>query len=373
MALAISDGAQVELTLNILLFLAQCIAVFVIASTVFDFVHFLLHRWQRSRIPLLKMFSAWHQVHHDFLDRDMQVHPELSSRNLWAHLVPEFITTLIVTAALALVFPLWPVVANLVLHVLLFAIRVKEEGIDINHMSMDRLDGRRHPFWVSPSYHAMHHVNPLGFYSSMFNIFDLLVGTSVAIRGKRIAVTGSTGAFGGVMVAELERRGAKVIRVGRDLTLDPSEIDILVLAHGARGDRDVTWAANYDTFITLGTAFIAACRERLVPAEIWAVGSEAEIFGNDDYAISKRHFARYASQNWRNSADVTYRHIVPSAFRSRMNWSPFGPKWAVRGALFWISRGFAYAPVTYTSLAFWNWFKYRAAADGEPALARESR
>ena len=31
---------------------------------------------------------------------------------------------------------------------------------------------------------------------------------------------------------------------------------------------------------------------------------------------------------------------------------------AVRVSLFFITRGFCYVPVTYTSLAFWNYFKF---------------
>ena len=103
-------------------------------------------------------------------------------------------------------------------------------------------------------------------------------------------------------------------RVGRDLAVDFGQTDILVLAHGSRGED--AWEANYASFVRLGEAMIEAGRDRLVPPEIWAIGSEAEILGMDDYAMSKRQFADYAAANWRGARDVTYRHVVPAAFSS---------------------------------------------------------
>jgi monoglucosyldiacylglycerol epimerase len=224
-------------------------------------------------------------------------------------------------------------------------------------MSMERLSGRRNPFAVTASYHAMHHVNPLGFYSSFLNVFDLIFGTAWAIRGKRIAVTGATGAFGKAMADRLDRLGGKVTRVGRDLAVELAETDILVLAHGAKVDG--CWEANYQTPIEIGNAFIEAGRSRLVPPEIWGVGSETELYGFSDYAKSKQEFAAYVSSNWSNSPDVTYRHIVPAAFRSKMGWGLISADFAAAWALFLIRRGFSYVPVTYTTLALWNWFLYR--------------
>lgn len=349
-------------------FIVQSLAVFVVSSTAFDIIHWFLHRWQRSSIPLLRTFNAWHQVHHDFLGQDMQVRPELVKQNLWAHLVPEFLTSIIGTSAMVVIFPMWPVLAVVALHCVLFISRVRDEGVDVNHMSMKRLKGRRGLLAVSPSYHAMHHINPLAFYSSMLNVFDLIFGTSAQIRGKHIAVTGASGAFGGEMARQLEALGANVIRVGRDLDVDLEQVDILVLAHGARGGATTCFQANCRSSIELGERFIELGKDRLVPPEIWAVGSEAEIFGSDDYAMSKRRFAEYASWHWRRSDDVTYRHIVPSAFRSKMGWAPLGARWAVWSALFWIKRGFAYVPVTYTTLALWNFFAYRARGAVKPAF-----
>ena len=67
---------------NIVLYVIEGVVIFVISTLIFDIVHWLLHRWGKSKNPLLRTFSRWHWVHHSFLDRKMRVHPELVRQNL---------------------------------------------------------------------------------------------------------------------------------------------------------------------------------------------------------------------------------------------------------------------------------------------------
>jgi hypothetical protein len=150
--------------------------------------------------------------------------------------------------------------------------------------------------------------------------------------------------------------------------------DVLILAHGAKGQE--AWDANYTTFTELADLFITIGKDRLVPPEIWAVGSEAEFHGDMghadlvDYAASKRAFAQRAVGYYR-SPDVLYRHIVPSAFTSAMGPGAMSADTAARIALFFIRRGFSYVPVTLTTLAFWNYFRFiRLSPDLQPVQRR---
>jgi len=347
--------------------IVQMALLFVISTTLFDVVHWLLHRWQRSRWAILRTFSSWHQVHHDFLDKQMQVHPELAWRNFWAHLLPEYLTSV---GGTVVFFPFVEPIAVIIIvaiHTVLFGFRIVGEGMDPFHMAMDRLHGKRGVFMVNASYHAMHHINPMGFYSSFLNVFDMIMGTAVALRGKRVMLTGFGGAFGNCMAALLVKAGATVYTVSlRDMlvkdieALPLADFDILVMCHGLKhGEPSEIWRANSAATAYLGDTFITTNRNKLVPPEIWSVGSEAEVFGFDDYAMSKRFQADYARHNWHDNADVTYRHIVPSAFTSRMGRGLITANAAARWSLFLIRRGFRYVPVTYTGLAFINWLRYK--------------
>jgi hypothetical protein len=88
----------------------QGIVVFVVSTLLFDALHWLLHRWGRSKHPLLRTFSRWHWVHHQFLDRKMRVHAELVRQNLIYHVLPEYLTSMAGTLVFLFVFP-WPPVA----------------------------------------------------------------------------------------------------------------------------------------------------------------------------------------------------------------------------------------------------------------------
>ena len=61
--------------LDILAFILQAVVAFVVSTALFDALHWVLHKWEGSRIPLLRKFSSWHWVHHKFLGLDMQINP----------------------------------------------------------------------------------------------------------------------------------------------------------------------------------------------------------------------------------------------------------------------------------------------------------
>ncbi|HVY50668.1 MAG TPA: hypothetical protein VHA07_03820 [Devosia sp.] len=351
--------------------IAEALVTFAASTFIFDVIHWLLHRWTKSSVKLLRTFASWHHVHHRFLDGKMQVHADLAAANFWAHLLPEFLTSVAGTSLFYLIFHWIPVSIVILIHVWNFGANVMAEGMDANHMAMDRVSARQNLIKVNAAYHAMHHITPENYFSSYLNLFDLIFGRSCTIRHRRFVITGATGAFGSAMKRRLEALGAIVETARHGVDFGPGDTsrmraklaraDVLVLAHGAKGAD--AWDANFTTFVELADLFIEIGKERLVPPEIWAVGSEAELHGDmgqpelADYAASKRAFARRALAYYR-SPDVIYRHIVPSAFTSAMGPGLLSAGAATGLALFLIHRGFRYVPVTLTTLAFWNYWRF---------------
>jgi len=349
----------------------QGFVVFLVSTLIFDALHWLLHRWGRSKNRLLRRFSRWHWVHHRFLDRKMRVHPELVWSNLFFHIMPEYLTAMAGTVVFLLVFPWQPIAVVAAIRTVMLVFVIRDEGMDVNHMNMDRISGRQGVWWVDASYHAMHHVHPNNYFSSFANVFDMAFGTGAQISGRRFLITGAGGAFGSAMKTRIERLGGIVetAKHGVDFAAGDYDrmreklqtTDVLVLSHGAKSVG--CWDANYTTFRDLCDIFIAIGKDRLTPPEIWALGSEVEFhgdFGLDslrDYAASKRAFAACALDYYR-SPDVLYRHIVPSAFTSAMGPGPMSAGFAASLALFFIRRGFHYVPVTLTTLAYWNYFRF---------------
>lgn len=366
----------------VIIFLAQAALVFVLSTALFDAVHWLLHRWENSASPLLRKFSSWHWVHHKFLGQNMQINPAYVRANIWFHILPEYLTAMLGTVIFLAIFPWQPIALVAVVRTIMLGLTLREEGLDFNHMSMDRVGGQQSLLWVNNNYHAMHHVYPNSFFSSFANIFDLIMGTTCQIKGRRFLVTGTGGAFGSAMVKALEQRGAVVetAKSGTDFSAGNyaaleeklARAEVLILSHGAKSDD--CWNANYVTFRDITERFAAIGQTRLTPPEVWALGSEVEFHGDmgmdelKDYSSSKRAFAARARHFYR-SDDLIYRHIVPSSFTSAMGKGAMSADTAVKIALFLITRGFKYVPVTLTGLAFLNFFRFRyadTAADEAP-------
>lgn len=369
--------------LDIFFFLLQAALVFVASTVLFDALHWTLHRWEGSSIPLLRRLSSWHWVHHKFLGVDMQINPAYARANIWFHILPEYLTSMAGTVIFLLVFPWPPIAAVAVLRTVMLVMTLREEGLDYNHMSMDRVGGQQNLLWVGDNYHAMHHVYPHNFFSSFANVFDLLAGTTCQIKGRRFLVTGASGAFGSAMVEKLTRAGAIVetAKSGVDFSAgDYSAIrakletaDVLIMAHGAKTDD--CWNANFVTFRDLTELFTEVGNTRLAPPEVWALGSEVEFHGDmgmDElkaYSASKRAFAAKALDFYRSDA-LIYRHIVPSSFTSAMGKGAMSASTAADIALFFIRRGFRYVPVTFTGLAVLNYFRFRFLQKGQPEIVQ---
>ncbi|WP_108459294.1 hypothetical protein [Devosia naphthalenivorans] len=365
---------------DILAFILQAALVFIVSTALFDALHWILHKWETSRFPLLRKFSSWHWVHHKFLGLDMQVNPAYARANLWFHILPEYLTSMAGTLIFLLFFP-WPVIATVAaIRTIMLVMTIREEGLDYNHMSMDRVGGQQGLLWVDNNYHAMHHVYPHNFFSSFANVFDLAAGTACQIKGRRFLITGASGAFGSAMAAKLAALGGTVdtAKSGVDFTAGNyaatgeklERADVLVLSHGAKSED--CWNANYQTFCDLIDLFMETGKTRLAPPEVWALGSEVEFHGDmgmaelRDYSASKRAFALRARDYYRSNA-LIYRHIVPSSFTSAMGKGAMSASTAVGIALFFIRRGFRYVPVTLTGLAVLNYFRFRFFQKGEPA------
>ena len=357
---------------DIFVFLLQAVLVFVVSTALFDALHWLLHKWEDSSIPLLRTLSSWHWVHHKFLGLDLQVNPAYARANIWFHILPEYLTSMAGTLVFLLILPWPPIAAVAVLRTIMLVMTLREEGLDYNHMSMDRVGGQQGLLWVDNNYHAMHHVYPHNFFSSFSNMFDMIAGTTCQIEGRRFLVTGASGAFGSAMVEKLRKLGGIVETAKSGTDFAPGNYaamheklqraDVLVLSHGAKTDD--CWNANNVTFRELTELFTEVGKTRLAPPEVWALGSEVEFHGDmgmDElkaYSASKRAFALRARDYYHSDA-LIYRHIVPSSFTSSMGKGAMSAATAVSIALFFIRRGFRYVPVTLTGLAVLNYFRFR--------------
>ncbi|WP_437649036.1 hypothetical protein [Sorangium sp. So ce362] len=195
----------------------------------------------------------------------------------------------------------------LLLFSVLFAWVMFRRGRDSNHVDRAVVPAPG-ALLVDAAYHALHHAYPDRYMSSFTTVFDRLAGTGCALAGRRVAMTGATGALGAPLKEMLEREGAQVTGLRSNVVYTYDDYgrldaalqgaDILVLAHGSKTDHAMD--ANCASFVAIIERFRALHRGDKLPVEVWAVGSEIEChpaWGDPDlriYLESKRTFARRA-------------------------------------------------------------------------------
>jgi hypothetical protein len=341
------------------------------ATFVADIVHYALHAMARARSPALARIGALHDVHHRFLGSDLRIHHEYQTQNLFSHRIPEYATLVVATCVGFWCLPAGVVFAVIAWQTVLAALSTLRGGLDSNHMEVRRLSSPNAGWLVGPAYHALHHVFPENYMGSATKLFDMLFAKGCQIRGRRFAITGASGAFGRPLSQLIEAAGGRVtaIKHGCDydygdyerLNLQLADADVLVLCHGSKVQNAMQ--ANCESFVAIIERFREVGRDRKIPVEVWAVGSEIEAhpaWGDPEleiYLRSKRAFAKYARRYFHDDT-ILYRHIVPSAFTSPMGKGFMSGATAAMVALFFIRRGFRYVPVTYTGIALLNWLRF---------------
>lgn len=365
-------------------FLMCCTAHILVGSLTFDLVHCLAHRSHRSTWRTLRLLAWAHSAHHRYFDRNLEFNDAFGQQNILLHLFPEMLCHMTgSTVSWMLIRITAPGFAQLgwidlqfvlVFHTCRSCFVAYNYGHDSNHIAYKWLPKDPNFFLVGPHYHAQHHIEPQRYFGSIIRFVDWMLGTAISFKGRRIAITGSSGALGQALLDQLSLENLKNIRplrFGTDWTfedysgLEPilANTDILILAHGSKDASDAL-QANCQSVIAIIDLF-KRCRLQskceLMP-EVWCIGSEAEFHGSwcesmQHYTDSKRAFVPFARAYYDEKAFI-YRHIVPAAFKSQMGPALVTARWAAGVALWWIRRGARYVPVTYTGMAYANYFRF---------------
>ncbi len=293
--------------------LLLAIPLWIVGTVVFDAVHWALHLMLGSRWRLLRGLAWPHGVHHQWLDRELRIHPENQRRNVFCHLVPEYLTQLAFSGLLLRVLPTGPVVACALLQTGVFLYLLSQRGLDINHRPIEILDAYVPSALCPPAYHALHHVYPDAHFSAYTKLVDWVVGGGAQIAGRRYALVGAGTPFGAALRQELGRAGAARID------------DVAIPSEAARSDLDVLVLCDANApRVDFVEAFVAATRARQLPPEVWAVAA-----GAGD--ATSRHYVR--------DVRVSYRAIVAPA-------DGILDARAARASLFWIRRGLHFVPTS---------------------------
>ncbi len=358
------------------------IASVVAVEMVRDGYHVLAHVWT----PLQRL----HNWHHRVFKKDFTPVSEDIYRK--AHLyndVPEALVMTGAIALLALALQNWGMVLGVVYGLgFLITALARSQGwllsTDLTHAPgpLTEVPG----VWrVNRSYHWKHHFDDVNaYYAGSFTLSDKLMGTSLSLKNKTVAVTGASGTLGRALITELLHQGAKPIalttspqaqfpdpvhvqtwQLGQESALQAllQKVDILIINHGVNVHRDRTPAAiaqslnvNALSVLALMDCFFATVNTPTARAtkEVWVNTSEAEVGPafSPLYETSKRLVGDLVTLK-RQDAPCIVRKLILGPFKSNLN--PIGvlsATWVAKQILFLAKRDFRNLIITINPLTY---------------------
>ncbi len=258
-----------SLAVDIIVHLVAIPVIFLASTIAFDVVHRLLHLAHGSRFALLDWAGGLHATHHDFLDTELRVHDELIGANIRRHVIPEFVTQAAFGAIVLVllyyvpILPWTAVVGAFAIQVAVFALIMRERGLDINHRGHEKLDAFRDTFFCMPEYHALHHVHPDAHFSSWIKALDYALGSGLWLEGRRIAWIGDASDAVAALRTRLEAAGVE--EVGLDAA-SAERAEILVVSGDLEAEPIASTVAR----------FIERADASRFPSEIWWVREPGE-------------------------------------------------------------------------------------------------
>ena len=105
-----------------------------VATFVFDAIHFSLHLCLNSRYRWLRRLASPHEAHHAFFDRRLRYHEDVAVPNLLHHVIPEYATQMIVCGLALVVLDPLPVIVVMSIFTAIFASAMILHGKDHNHI-----------------------------------------------------------------------------------------------------------------------------------------------------------------------------------------------------------------------------------------------
>ncbi|GAC1457479.1 MAG: hypothetical protein NVSMB70_01260 [Chamaesiphon sp.] len=354
----------------------------VFSELVRDVYHLAGHYW--------KPLQAFHTLHHKAYRRDLSITSlEIYKKAQWYNDVPESFIMVGATALAAELFNsygMWLGCAYSL--VFLTSAIARSQGFllqtDLTHKPGDLVEIPSQ-WTVNRTYHWRHHFDRKNaYFCGHFTLVDKMLGTSLALKEKVVAITGASGALGQALIEELSLQGAKVVALTttKDAEFKPEievlhwqlgseaelktrlkDVDIFIINHGVNVYRErsalaieKSYEVNTFSVLKLAELFLETVTESSHKAikELWINTSEAEVNPafSPLYELSKRTLGDLITLR-RLDAPCIIRKLVLGPFKSQLN--PYGvmsARWVSWAVLALAKRDFRDIIVTINPMTY---------------------
>jgi hypothetical protein len=332
----------------------------------------------------------YHNLHHKAYRRDLsKTSLESYKKAQLYNDVPEslvMVTGTTLAAVIAQSYGMWVGV----LYSLLFLISAiaRSQGLllvtDFTHKPGDLVEIPSQ-WMVNRTYHWRHHFDyGNAYFCGTFTLVDQMLGTTLSLKGKVVAITGASGALGQALIDELSLQGAKVValttnkcaefksevevvswQIGSEADLIPrlKNVDIFIINHGVNvhGDRSpeaIRKCYEVNTFSTIKLAELfletVTKSDHKAIKELWINTSEAEVNPafSPLYELSKRALGDVITLR-RLDAPCIIRKLILGPFKSQLN--PYGvmsARWVAWASIALAKRDFRNIIVTINPITY---------------------
>lgn len=391
-----------ELFIQILLGASSAI----VAELVRDIYHLAGHYWQ----PL----QSAHTLHHKAYRCDLSMTSlDAYKKAQWYNDVPEALFMVAITALIASIaqysgLGIGSWVGSLYAVSFLIPAIARSQGYllqtDLTHKPGDLIEIPSQ--WsVNRTYHWRHHFDQgNAYFCSTVPLVDKALGTSLSLKGKKIGITGASGALGQALIDALSGQGAKVTAITTNTNIQSNlntntdtntntsintsiqtksepeilywqigeeeklqacleRLDILILNHGinVNGDRSpaavqTSYEVNTISTLKLAELFLSTVTQSSHRAikELWVNTSEAEVNPafSPLYELSKRTLGDLITLR-RLDAPCIIRKLILGPFKSQLN--PYGvmsPRWVANAIVALAKRDFRDIIVTINPITY---------------------
>lgn len=364
----------------------------ILAELVRDVYHIAGHYW--------KPLQSNHTLHHKAYRRDLSMTSlEAYQKAQLYNDVPESSVMVTVTALAAVITQssgMW--LGFLYSLMFLISAIARSQGLllvtDFSHKPGDLVEIPSR--WaVNRTYHWRHHFDQgNAYYCGTFTLVDKILGTSLSLKGKVVAITGASGALGQALIDELSLQGAKVIAlttnkyaefrpevdvlhwqlgVEAEIAEHLQKVDIFIINHGVNTYKERTWEAieksyEVNTFSTMKLAELflqtVTKSDHKAIKELWINTSEAEVNPalSPLYELSKRTLGDLITLR-RLDAPCVIRKLILGPFKSQLN--PYGvmsARWVAWAIVALAKRDFrniivTINPITYIAFPIKEFFQ----------------
>ncbi|AFY70429.1 fatty acid hydroxylase [Thalassoporum mexicanum PCC 7367] len=340
-------------------FTIAAIGAVLLAEVVRDVYHYLEH--QQQPMP------SGHALHHKIYRPDLTcISLDAYKQAQWLNDVPEALVMIGLTGVVAIAAWLvglsaaiyWGLSFGCLYSIGFLATAIaRSQGYlietDLTHKPGD-LKTLPSNWFVNRTYHWRHHFDQgNAYYCSTVTMVDKILGSSLALKGKTIAITGASGTLGRALLAQLNQQGAKLVALTTsagaefdpalknlkvlswqpgaeaDLLATLQTVDILIINHGINvyGDRDplaIEKSYQVNTFsawrlLELFLTTVTTSKHKATK-EVWVNTSEAEVNPafSPLYELSKRTLGDLITMR-RLDAPCIIRKVILGPFKSNLN------------------------------------------------------